>query len=605
MDTLESRFDGSAARPPGAPPADRADRPAVSARDRIGLAALALERARRGALARVRRSRLLRWQHRSPIARDLLMAPPDLRPQDPCFAEEIEAGGFGLCGQTVDLDGASPFRVPPPSEAWARELHAFGWLRHFSAGWTPAHEATARRLVADWISGWRRHPGEAWAAEVVGRRIVAWLSHASLIIDGAERRAHRALMLSLEDQTTYLSASWRNAPYGHPRLLALIGLAQAALCIAGHERRLGAVEPHLVAEIERQVLADGGHISRNPAVLIELLLDLLPLRQCFVARGLAPPAALTAAIARMLPMLDRLRLGDGQLARFNGMGATERDALATVIAYDKGTAPPPGPVSPSRYVRLERAGTVVVVDAGSPPALELSGQACAGCLSFEVSAGSELIIVNGGTPGPAHGRCAAAARGTAAHNTLELNGQPSAKLVRDEGLQSAGPVPIRHPDRVTAEVSEATGTVRFKGSHDGYVDRFNLVHTRTLSLTADGRRLIGIDTLSGARTELRFAYDVPFAIHFHLHPRCGARLAIDGSAELILPSGERWRLSATGAALGIEESTHYAEVIGPLLAQQVVLRAVCYGAADVRWVLESAVPEVVCDPAGDLTDMLE
>jgi uncharacterized heparinase superfamily protein len=608
MDTRESRPEGSTARHSGPPSPDRTGRPLVSARDRFGLAALALERARRGTLARVRRSRLLRWQHRSPIARDLLLAPPDLRPQDPCFAEEIESGSFGLCGQTADLRDGSPFTVRPPSQAWARELHAFGWLRHFGAAWSPANETTARRLVREWIAGRRRHSAEAWAPEVVGQRIVAWLSHAQLILDGAQRRPTRAVMLSLEDQATYLSASWRNAPSGHPRLLALIGLTQAALCIAGHERRLGAVEPHLVEQIERQVLADGGHITRNPGVLVELLLDLLPLRQCFVARSLTPPQALTEAIARMLPMLNRLRLGDGQLARFNGMGATERDALATVIAYDKGTSPAPEPVSPSRYARLERGGTVVVVDAGSPPALELSGQACGGCLSFEVSAGADLVLVNGGTPGPAHARNALAARGTASHNTLVLNGEPSSKLVRDEGLQSGGgPVPIRYPDRVTAEVSEASGTIRFKGSHDGYVDRFNLVHTRTLSLAADGRRLVGIDTLSGAKSELRFAYDVPFAVHFHLHPRCGARLAADGSAELILPGGERWRLSASGAALSIEESTHYAEVIGPLQAQQVVLRAVCYGAADVRWVLEQTgiAAETASDPASDLADLLE
>jgi hypothetical protein len=45
-------------------------------------------------------------------------------------------------------------------------------------------------------------------------------------------------------------------------------------------------------------------------------------------------------------------------------------------------------------------------------------------------------------------------------------------------------------------------------------------------------------------------------------------------------------LSASRAALTIEESTHYAEVIGPLQAQQVVLRAVCCGVAEVRWLLE-------------------
>ena len=300
--------------------------------------------------------------------------------------------------------------------------------------------------------------------------------------------------------------------------------------------------------------------SRNPWVLVELLLDLLPLKQCFIARGLKPDTALLGAIERMTPMLHRLRLGDGQLARFNGMGATERDALATVLAYDKGASEPDAPISPSGYVRLQRGTTVVLVDAGTPPALELAGHACAGCLSFEMSAGRELLLVNGGTPAPAHERQHAAARGTASHNTLELNGQSSAKLVRNEGLErGVGAAPIQHPDRVTCEVQETDGSIVLSASHDGYVDRFNLVHARTLTLDATGQRLEGMDTLSGAKSDLRFAYDVPFAVHFHLHPRSGARLGPDGSAELILPSGERWRLSASGAALTIEESTHFAE----------------------------------------------
>ena len=50
--------------------------------------------------------------------------------------------------------------------------------------------------------------------------------------------ATRAVMRSLAEQVTYLSASWRNAPDGYPRLLALIALVCADLCIADHERQL-------------------------------------------------------------------------------------------------------------------------------------------------------------------------------------------------------------------------------------------------------------------------------------------------------------------------------------------------------------------------------
>jgi uncharacterized heparinase superfamily protein len=553
-----------------------------------------MERARRKALSRVRRSRLLRWRHRAPAADDLLLAPPDLRPLDPSFVDEIEADGFGLCGFTVRLRGASPFAVPAPSDAWVRELHGFGWLRHFGAAWSLESETLAQRLVAEWLAT-RSHAEAAWMPEVVSRRLISWLSHAPLLLNGAQRRPYTAVMLSLEDQVTYLSAAWSTAPPGHPRLLALIGLTQAALCIAGHERRLGLAERPLVEELERQVLPDGGHVSRNPQVLIELLLDLLPLKQCFVARGLTPDPALITAIDRMMPMLRRLRLGDGQLARFNGMGATERDAVATIMAYDKSGTEPAMPPSTSGYARLQRGSTVLLIDAGPPPPLALATHACAGCLSFEISSGSELVLVNGGAPAPAYERNASAARGTASHNTLELAGQPSSKLVRSTGFaRTAGGAPIQHPDHVTVEVQEADTAVTLTASHDGYLARFDVVHTRTLTLHAGGDGLEGIDRLDGAKGDVRFSWDIPFAVRFHRHPRSGARLEPDGSASIILPGGERWRFTAAGARLVIEESTHYAELIGPLRAQQVVLRGVCYGAAEVRWTLrrvERAAPE--------------
>jgi uncharacterized heparinase superfamily protein len=518
------------------------------------------------------------------MADDLALSPPDLRPVDPSFADELDSGSIGFGGQTVQMRGASAFDAVPPSETWARELHGFAWLRHFDATRTLDQEATARRLVAEWIARSHRWPAFAWAPEVVGRRMLSWLSHAGLVLDGAERRPYAAFMLSLEDQATYLSASWRNAPDGHPRLLALIGLMQASLCIAGHDSRQGQAERHLVEELQRQVLTDGGHLSRNPAVPIDLLLELLPLRQCFLARGLTPDGALTTAIDRMMAMLRHLRLGDGQLARFNGMGATERDVLSTVLTYDKGAAEPGAVTSASGYVRLHCGSTVVLVDAGAPPPIEIAGEACGGCLAFEFSAGDELLFANGGAPGPAHERYRAASRGSASHNTLVLGGRSSTTLARGESQH--GIALMQSIGRVRCETQEVAGGMAVAASHDGYADRFGLVHTRALALDASGDRLDGRDALSGVKAELRFAWDVPFAIHFHLHPRAGARLTGDGSAELILPSGARWRLSAAGATLTIEESTHFADLMGPVQAQQIALRGVCYGAAEVTWTIE-------------------
>jgi uncharacterized heparinase superfamily protein len=559
----------------------------LSKRENVNLAVLALERARRGAIARLRRSRLLRWRHRTPAAQDLLLAPPDLRAPDQGFADELAAGGLGLAGAVAQLHGRSPFAVAPPSRAWLRELHSFSWLRHLDAARSPDTERTARALVGEWIrcSG-KRSLRHAWQPELVARRVLSWLSHAGLLLDGAARRPYAALMRSLASQITYLTASWHNAPDGYPRLLALIALVQAELCLAANERRFARWREALLAELQRQILGDGGHRSRDPSVLVELLLDLLPLRQCLAAQGEKPPPPLLAAIDRMTRMLGHLRLGDGMLARFNAAATAERDALATVLAYagDPASDPPSGA---SGYVRLERGSTVIVVDAGPPPRLEFAGAACAGCLAFELSSGGALLLVNAGVPRADAEGMRAIARATASHNTLCLGEQSSSKLIRNARLERAlGGAPLRHPDYVTARVRTGEECIELAASHDGYLQRFGLVHTRVLALAHDGGTLTGQDRLAGARETQRFAWDVPFAIHFHLHPDAEAHA--DQSlyaAELLTGNGEHWRLTCEGAQVAIEQSVYFADPGGPRTRQQVVLRGVCGGASEVSWSL--------------------
>jgi uncharacterized heparinase superfamily protein len=230
----------------------------------------------------------------------------------------------------------------------------------------------------------------------------------------------------------------------------------------------------------------------------------------------------------------------------------------------------------------------VVIDAGAAPPLELAQVASAGCLSFELSTGDQALLVNAGAPRLADAGKRSLARATANHNTLCLNEQSSSKLIRNPRLErQLGNPPLAHPDRVTCEVRQLDECVVAEMTHDGYVDRFGLVHTRRLRLDATGRKLEGKDTLSEASSVMRFAWDLPFAVHFHLHPAVSIRIMPTAdSAELMLASGEQWRLTAAGAALTIEQSTHFADNAGPISAQQVVLRGTCNGAARASWTLE-------------------
>ena len=270
------------------------------------------------------------------------------------------------------------------------------------------------------------------------------------------------------------------------------------------------------------------------------------------------------------------------------MGRTEADALATVIAYDPAPEAPLPAMRQSHYVRLEHDTTVLIMDVGAPPPLELAGTAHAGTLSFELSVGTALLFANCGAPGQAHDAMRAASRATASHNTLCLADRSSSRLVRARLLEKwAGAPPIRQHGDVRYAVSTNPEGSSVRATHDGYIKDFGLRHVRKISVTADGRRIEGEDRLGASSGTLRINRDLPYAVHFHLHPDTLCRLGqTAGTALIETLDGAHWRFSAEGAALVLEQSFDYAHYSGPRLSQQIVLRGATPGETTIRWQLE-------------------
>jgi uncharacterized heparinase superfamily protein len=553
--------------------------------ERLVLARLAAQRAGRAATARVLRSTGLKNWLSPSVADEFLIVPQDLRTPDPSFLVEIAAYQFGLAGAVANLSGLSPFAVPPPTMAWARDLHGFSWLRHLrvAASDEDAQEA-AQAFVLSWAS-LGKPSTVAFEPQVVARRVISWISHADLLLEGSDARAYATIADSLGAQIQLLAAVRHTAPPGPPRLLCLSALVLAGLCVAGHDRRRDRTEKAFLAELDHQILPDGGHASRNPAVVVDLLLDLLPLRQCYVARHIPPPAALLAAIDRMIAFLKYVRRGDGALARFNGTGRTEADALATVLGYAEPDEPELEAASDSGYRRLQRKSTIILMDTGPPPPLAFSGQAHAGCLSFEMSYGSQPLLVNAGVPATMQDMPRTTARATVSHNTLCLNTTSSSRLVALEGTQSQSA--LQMPSEVYSSLTERDGSLVLEAWHDGYLDQFGLLHARCLVLSQDGERLDGVDRLEPPSGVLRTRQDLPFSIQFRAAPEAICRLGeAPDTAEIQIGPHSCWRLTAAGARLSVEESVDLVHLSGPRRSMQVVLRGACPGESTVTWSLE-------------------
>ena len=565
--------------------------PSLTLTERSRLARIAVDRTRRSLVARALRSPVLKWRYGAPTADEFLIVPQELRTADPSFAEELAQGQLGLGGAVASIGDGSIFDVTAPSEVWSRTLHGFGWLRNLSAASSDEDREMARDAILTWIARYPpRAGGVAWQPDVIGRRIQSWLVNIPFVFEGIDGETYDKIADSLGLQLVQLATRWRDAPDGYPRLEALSGLLTGSLCIAGRDKNVHEFEHALASEVQAQVLADGGHISRNTNLVIELLLDLLPLQTCFTARERKFHPVLSAAIARMLRFLRYMRLGDGSLTRFNGMGVTPFDSLATLLAYDPAPESNLAGVSNSGYARLTSGDMIMVVDVGTPPSLEYAGTACAGALSFELSIGDEAVFVNAGSPGSADQEWLAASRSTASHNTLCLNTSSSSKLLRNKLLNRlVRASPIRYPNKVMSGLNKERDGAILKCSHDGYVRKFALTHKRELFMSRDGSRVTGEDIIGAGTGSVRFARDLPYAIHFHLDNDIICRHDDDPAAAILeLRNGEIWRFTARGTTMSIEDSINFADLAGPTRSSQIVLRGASFGETRVNWALEQA-----------------
>jgi len=531
---------------------------------------------------------LYRWRYTGAVPERLLIAPIDLRTADPTVALDIYAGRFVFSGVGVDADGNSIFEAEPPSEEWARELHAFGWLRHLRATDMAISRSNARSLVDEWM----RHAGQAepaaWESGVVARRVISWLNQTPLILEGCDVTFYRRFMKTLTRQVRYLRRTAHDGPQGLPRLRVMIALCSAALAMSEQQRFLKQATKWLDLELVRQILPDGGHVSRNPAAVLELLMDLLPLRQAFSARGSQPSRILLSAIDRMMPMLRFFRQGDGSFAHFNGCGDTASDQLATVLAYDDVRGAPLTHAPHSGYQRIEAGDAILLVDAGRPPPVDFSTKAHAGCLSFEMSVGRQRLIINCGVPVASAGPLRRLARTTAAHSTVALNDTSSCRFLQRSWMGDwLGEAIIAGPTRVHSERHRQNGATVLHMHHNGYVDRYGIVHQRQISLSDAGDRLDGVDTFlspSGGPIS-RSGKDV-FTIRFHLSPGVQATPTPSGrGVTLQLPDGETWEFQTNGPELELEDSILMSNIRGNRKTLQIVIHGIAQHTPQVAWMM--------------------
>lgn len=548
------------------------------------MARIAVWRALRGMRIWYRRTWLYRRILTGPLSDRILFHPYDALPRKLEDADGMLRGRFRFVGETVDVKDDSVFDLAPPSEAWAHALHSFAWLPPLAfAGGEPAR-VLATNLITQWLKRYSRYSEPAWLPDVMARRLVNLFAHGRMVIANSELLWRSKVFVSLREQSRMLARIAREAPDGMPRFEAAAAYALSGACLGDSQRRLDEGLKCLEEEIARQILPDGGHVSRSPEALVHSYRLIMMVMDSLAAGAIEVPHAIRSAYDRIAPMIRFFRHGDGALALFNGGVECDPRMIAGLLARDEVRGQPFAYARHSGYHRMTAGKTMLLVDCGAAPPGAFSVRAHAACLAVELSSGGQRIVVNCGDGGATHVKWESALRASAAHSTLILaDASMAAILPPGIGRDLLGPRLLGGPTAIETRRVETVQGWSVEAGHDAYVIPFGVRHERQITMSQQGLAITGVDRLQPKPGRGQAA--LGFAIRFHIHPDVRVSPSQGGGILLKLPNGEGWRFR-TGAPMSVEESVYLGGDVVRRTEQLVITGTVKDQPVETAWIFE-------------------
>lgn len=411
-----------------------------------------------------------------------------------------------------ELGQLTDWNDPSKSKLWLYNLHYFDDLNSSDAADRyDLHEA----LIDRWIDQNPLGVGNGWEPYPTSLRIVNWIKWLL-----ATDRVSAKRVSSLALQAKVLSQTLETHLLGNHLFANAKALLFAGLYFSGKEadRWLKNALKIFDKELPEQILSDGGNFELSPMYHATITTDVLDMVSIMSAyedpRCASVLSDCKAVLPRMLHWLEVMTHPDGDVSFFNdaaiGIAPSFTNLLSTAASCGI-NLPPLEPrrlrhLPNSGYFRLDLQDGVLIGDVGKVGPDFIPGHAHADTLSFELSIFGSRLLVNSGTSvygiSPERDR----QRGTAAHNTVLIDGENSSEVW--SGFRVA-----RRARPFDLNVDPKGNWL--KCSHDGYRRlKGKPIHTRKWS--AAERALViedqVVDDYKSAKAR------------FHIHPNWQVRL---------------------------------------------------------------------------------
>ena len=401
--------------------------------------------------------------------------PVDQRdPPEATTADQLRRREFDLVGVTHTA-GDGRWEPAEVSQLWRYHLHYFEWA------WALVGEVDGADVFEELWRDWHRSAqpgrGDAWSPYAASLRAWTMCGLHEYLVKG--RSLEGDYRESLAVHAGYVLHNIELDVGGNhlmKNIKALLGLG----VFLDDDRLLQRGRKLLEREVRVQVLPDGGHYERSPSYHAQVLADLIDIHDLLDAAGDDGATQLVDPIGRMARFLSAMVMPDRTVPLLRDcvpVSPARLDALG--IARE--AEPPRLQVLPDSGYVIVRVGPFhAVLDVGQPCPRRLPAHAQADSLNWVLHVDDQPVIVDTGTSSYQDPAVRAYERSTAAHNTVEVDGENSTEVF---GAFRAG----RRARVRLIQAADDGDTITVTAEHDGY--RFldgSPVHRRSWTISESG-----------------------------------------------------------------------------------------------------------------------
>lgn len=466
-------------------------------------------------------------------------------------------------------------------QSWPEFWHHFSFLRDLRMLGTEGR-LLGQAMIHAWLEVYAFHKAQKSKSVRVfidgetGQRLYHWCAHYEFFLQDCDEELHDMFFDSLIEQSRFLCAhackKINPETQGYGYIQGLKGAVISTLALNPEVHDLDVMLERLQAALQVQILDDGTHISRAPYKLLYVLKSVLEVRTSLTMAAKPIPDFFDPMIQKMVSALRTLRHPDGGFVTLQGAQEGQSEAIDCISAQSGLKSKALKSLPKAGFEKITQGRTSLYIDHGLIPPKPYDRSMHLSPLAFEMSHGKERMIVSCGSS-KSDLDWASALKASPAHSML---------ILADEDAYTYGEN-IRTPQFKREDIDKA---VLIEGSHEGYVGRYNVTHTRRFFVSNQGQDIRGEDYLN---TPTPLVESKNIAIRFHLHPRVIVSKTQDGTgAFLRLPSGIGWRFHCDGGALELEDSIYLGESDTPRKTQQLVIYAAMSGTTGlIKWAFQA------------------